>query len=378
MIRLKHVKYSEFEGELQEWRLDGLSLDQANLIVGKNASGKTRTLNVIRGLARQLAGVNTPYISGHYNFEFIHDNKKLHYVLKYQEKEVVEERFSIDDEILLERGVGGEGMILAEEIGNRIRFQTPPSELAAVARQDAIQHKFLRPLNAWGTSLRHYGFGTALGKDRLTILAEKNIEDIDEWDPHVTVDLYKKAAKEFSNSFASKLIDDMQKLDYDIEEIGIRPLLSIQVKSNYPGEVGGLFVKEKSLPGITDHNSMSSGMFRALALLIHVNYSIMANKSTCILVDDIGEGLDFDRSCRLIDLLREKTKASNIQLILSTNDRFVMNRVPLEEWSVLQRHGNHVQVLNYENSRELFEEFKFTGLSNFSFLEMDFANSSLA
>jgi hypothetical protein len=51
-----------------------------------------------------------------------------------------------------------------------------------------------------------------------------------------------------------------------------------------------------------------------------------------------------------------------------------MNRIPLEEWSVLQRCGSTVRVLNYENSRDLFEEFKFTGLSNFSFLEMDFAS----
>jgi hypothetical protein len=51
-----------------------------------------------------------------------------------------------------------------------------------------------------------------------------------------------------------------------------------------------------------------------------------------------------------------------------------MNKVPLDEWSVLQRNGGHVKVLNKENSKELFEEFRFTGLSNFSFLEMDFAN----
>ncbi len=101
----------------------------------------------------------------------------------------------------------------------------------------------------------------------------------------------------------------------------------------------------------------------------------LTKKPTCILIDDIGEGLDFDRSCRLIDLLREKAKASGVQLVLSTNDRFVMNRVPLEEWSVLQRQASTVRVLNYDNSRELFEEFKFTGLSNFSFLEMDFASS---
>jgi hypothetical protein len=33
-------------------------------------------------------------------------------------------------------------------------------------------------------------------------------------------------------------------------------------------------------------------------------------------------------------------------------------------------------VRNYENSRDVFEEFKFTGLSNFSFLEMDFISGS--
>lgn len=57
---------------------------------------------------------------------------------------------------------------------------------------------------------------------------------------------------------------------------------------------------------------------------------------------------------------------------MSTNDRFVMNSVPLEEWSVLRREGGKVTVHNYSNSRETFDDFKFTGLSNFSFLELDF------
>ena len=94
------------------------------------------------------------------------------------------------------------------------------------------------------------------------------------------------------------------------------------------------------------------------------------------MIDDIGEGLDFERSWRLIDLLRRKAEDTSIQLVLLTNDRFVMNHVPLDEWSVLQRQGGHVRVRNCENSRDVFEEFKFTGLSNFSFLEMDFVSGS--
>ena len=76
-------------------------------------------------------------------------------------------------------------------------------------------------------------------------------------------------------------------------------------------------------------------------------------------------------------MVREKAERSSVQLVLSTNDRFVMNRVPLEEWSVLQREGATVRVRNYENTREIFEEFKLTGMSNFDFLATDFVNGQV-
>ena len=59
---------------------------------------------------------------------------------------------------------------------------------------------------------------------------------------------------------------------------------------------------------------------------------------------------------------------------MSTNDQFVMNHVPLEEWSVLERAGCHIHVRNHENSKAAFEYFRFVGMSNFSFFEMDFVN----
>ena len=117
---------------------------------------------------------------------------------------------------------------------------------------------------------------------------------------------------------------------------------------------------------------MSQGMYRVLALLVNINYLLLKKASTCVIIDDIGEGLDFERSCKLISLLRQKAQDSNVQIIMSTNDRFVMNEVPLTEWTVLHRVGSVVHVSNYHNSKEKFDEFKFTGLSNFSFFEMDY------
>ena len=51
--------------------------------------------------------------------------------------------------------------------------------------------------------------------------------------------------------------------------------------------------------------------------------------------------------------------------------------IPLE---TVQRFFDTARGMNFfddqaKTTRELFEEFRFTGLSNFSFLEMDFANA---
>jgi hypothetical protein len=242
---------------------------------------------------------------------------------------------------MLDRGAGGEGTIWASAIkegGDTIRFQTPQDQLAAVARRDAIQHGFLEPLHRWGASVRHYHFGTSLGRDNFGIISGQNAPKPDERDPNVAVQLFGMASKEFGGAFAQAIIDDLEEIGYSIEEIGIGPIVSFRVLQG-PGPVVGLYVKEKTLRSTVDQASISQGMFRAIALFIHVNYCQFNKSSTCLLIDDIGEGLDFDRSCRLIDVLREKTKDEVIQLVLATNDRFVMNRVPLEEWSVLQRKG---------------------------------------
>jgi len=109
--------------------------------------------------------------------------------------------------------------------------------------------------------------------------------------------------------------------------------------------------------------------------LIQVTYNIMSGLPSTILIDDIGEGLDFERSTKLIGLLIELAKKNDdIQLIMSTNDRFVMNNVPLEYWQVIQRKGGECRIYNYRNSKEIFDEFAYTGLNNFDFLATDFLN----
>jgi len=113
-------------------------------------------------------------------------------------------------------------------------------------------------------------------------------------------------------------------------------------------------------------------MFRALALLILINIGLFEKMIDCLLIDDIGEGLDFERATALIKRLVNKADIANFQLLLSTNDRFVMNSVPLENWLVLKRDRGQVAVFSQKSHPRIFEEFKFTGLNNFDFFATDY------
>jgi ABC-type multidrug transport system ATPase subunit len=123
---------------------------------------------------------------------------------------------------------------------------------------------------------------------------------------------------------------------------------------------------------------MSQGMYRAFSVIAQLEYYIMKGNRGFVIIDDIGEGLDFSKAKQLVQLLISKAKEAGIQLIMSTNDSFIMNAVDIENWAVIVRDGNKISLFNYENSKEIFEEFKFTGLNNFDFYASEFFKSGFS
>lgn len=375
-MRLKEINYRQFQGTDREWSLIDLTLGPVNLVVGKNATGKSRTLNVINGLAHLLSGKKKPneLTTGTYHTTFDHEGRVLHYTLEIRDHAVTKEVFKDGDRVLLERGVGGAGKIYHEQEKRDFEFQSPESECAIVTRVDKIQHRFLEPLAEWGAGVRHYECGGTMGRPVIALLV-KDGPPPDPTDANAVIALFRKADMDFPEKFTRAVLYDLNAIGYDVEEIGVMAPTDVQIMapSHVPVNPAILYVKERDLATVTQQTDMSQGMFRALAVLIHVNYAVIASRPNCIIIDDIGEGLDFDRSLSLIDVVQRKAAESDVQLLMATNDRFVMNNVPLEAWSVLRRNGGMVRVMNYGNSSAIFDDFKFTGLSNFSFLELDFA-----
>ena len=117
---------------------------------------------------------------------------------------------------------------------------------------------------------------------------------------------------------------------------------------------------------------MSKGMFRALYLLIYAQYMSVREFPSLLLIDDLCEGLDYDRSTKLGKILFDFCIEHHIQLIASSNDTFLMDVVDLKYWNILQREGSEVSSIDIIKNPDLFNDFLFTGLSNFDFFSSDY------
>ncbi len=375
---LQSMKYCRFQGERNEWAIEGrpindeygqeLTFEQINLIVGMNASGKTNFISVIRQISDLISGEvklsNLIYDTANYELHFKEGQDNIRYLLNFKEGRVIQETFEINGDEKLNRE---RQELYYEEIGKKLSYGREDT-IVALSESDSKQQPFFESLHHWGKNLSHYKFGSTLGKDTLIkdINLIKEDQNISLKNSNDVTSIFIKGKLEFGDSFVTAIKDDMRLIGYAISDINANPLKFIPVSGF------GLSVQEEELKDTTDQREMSQGMFRALSLIIQLNYSLMSKTPSCILIDDIGEGLDYERSTSLIDLIIKKSEQSSVQIIMTTNDRFVMNKIPIKYWTVIKRTSNKSLFYNYKNSKENFDDFSLTGLNNFEFFATDF------
>ncbi len=165
-----------------------------------------------------------------------------------------------------------------------------------------------------------------------------------------------------------KVLADAKELGYNIS--GIR---TIEAANG----VRLVQLKERSIANEMVDMQLSNGMLRTLYLLCFVAVVKHNKKLTMLLIDDMGEGLDYRRSTDLGKIVFEDCAQNGLQLIASSNDAFLMDVVDIANWQVLRRKGNKVSAINQSLNHDLFRRFRMTGLSNFDLFSSDFIDSYL-
>jgi ABC-type multidrug transport system ATPase subunit len=376
---LRKFSFRENAGQKIEWLIDNVSLGETNLIVGKNSSGKTRTLNAISDLVNMLRGKGTS-AGGPVSYELLFSNSEdiLKYELAYDQETIQKEKLYVGEEVVLERMEGGNGKIKYESTPGSIflEFEIPHDQLACYAKRDRLQHPFIEIIYEWAISLRRFDFSGDLGKSKYALKSAFTAKEMD-WSETTNslVPLITIAEEEYSE-FKTLVLEDMRQIGYALEDFGV-----IHFSERYSSasqDRYAVFTTETGLEKQVTQRDMSQGMFRAFSVLCQINYYILCKNKGLLIIDDIGEGLDFSRAKQLVQVLIERAKKPGIQLIMSTNDSFIMNAVDIENWAIIMREGHKISLYNYENSKEIFEEFKFTGLNNFDFYASEFFRSGFS
>lgn len=372
-MTLKSLTYCEYEGDPKYWGLERIEFGSVNLLVGRNATGKTRVLNVALSICRLISGQQgRPFSSGRFDVEVELSGCLYRYIVSFDNRKVIEEQLSVDGVIRLSRNVDGEGEVFYASEDKNIAFRVGDDTIALQNKNDRLQHPFINTLVEWAASVAHYPFGTDFGRTMLLPAVSFDGVGGDSSAPPVGPDnvvaAYINAYKRFGDDFDKAIIRDMGRLGYQLAEVAAEHIKNIELGIANP--LLGLITVEKDLDGLRNPQfNMSQGMFRALSLVIYLNLAIFSREQRLMLIDDIGEGLDFERASQIIDLLVDAANREKIQVVMTSNDRFVMNKVPLEYWAFLVRHGKSVKAYTSRNSPEQFEEFKYIGLSNFDFFK---------
>ncbi|NDV67650.1 ATP/GTP-binding protein [Dysgonomonas sp. 25] len=354
---LKALKYTRFQGEPREWKIIGkgkpgedayAEFGNLNLLVGKNASGKSRTLNVVRTISDLFTGnrtvENTFYPTERYELILGDDETDFRYCIGYKNREITEEVLVVNGKKIFDRT---EASISVDPV------------IPAIT---VIQNEYSYPIVKWGASLKSFMFSNQYEKNHL--VEDYTVREARESNPNETENLiytFYRGLDEFGDEFVRDIVQCMQHIGYPVSEV--------KIKRN--GKGYGLAVEEDGKYTINQHE-MSHGMFRALAMFIHLTYALMKNLEVCVLLDDIGEGIDFDRSREMMGVISRKINNSNLQMFITTNDRYIMNNISLRYWTVIDRKKEESVFYNYMNSKETFEDFRYTGLNNFDFLATDF------
>lgn len=341
---LKSFKYSAYQ-----WSLDSLNLNRTNLIVGKNSAGKSRALDallIVRSILLQKIEIDEiDELNSEMVFERENDIIKVE--LEIKDKKIVKEIFRLNDNLIINRDQNQ--AVMAGEVVN-----PPENKLLMHVRRDTEKFPDIEDVIKMldDSVIRSFTqVGAPTPEQLYTIVSTFS----DEMKSHVI---------EMANSvgFPLTMIDTLENaFGFDPKKID----LSSMDKSNL------ILFKEKGVTPFLYLNQMSYGMQRTILLFIFIESIINGAHSSLVAIDDLGEGLDFERATKVGKLLFETCEKNNVQLIATSNDEFMMNVVDIDRWNILVRDGQNVKSITSASHPEVFEEFKYSGLDNFDFFTSD-------
>lgn len=353
-VILNEIAFKEFIDNQLNWDIGPVSFGNLNLILGDNAQGKTRLINILKYIKGVLTGNTQIRFSSQYRYEL-----KLIFSISDAEHENTPPVKNVKYNSSLSVN-NASGMPSYEEtiiIDNKIFFSRKDNTLIRESDEITIPNPFIPNHIPVLLSLPQKDFPT-LGLirsffERMLILeanrvAAPNLDvsnaslDINSngsnlarvifnWQTHIP-QAFQEIEKEFLGCFP--LIEE-QSFNANVE---LLPGTNISIPI--------LKFKEKGINKTIPQVEWSDGMFRALCLLaLPLNRYVKPDGSfmrpSMIIVDEVENGLDYNTASKVLTLFNDYSNLMQIALI--THSPTICNMVETKNWRIAKRKASHVE-----------------------------------
>lgn len=343
---------SSFSYKTSGWELNDMNdLQLTNLLVGKNASGKTRTIRALQNVTNFLQ--MKPIVFGDTDFKTKlvfsdpqHTSRAMVYSFQITKGKVVTESLIVSGKQLIKRDT-------AKTVFMGTVINPPAEKLVVQVRRDQAAYPEVEALMEWAEGVI---FISCSNINPFTVILGNASTIVNPLPFSTLVDSLNYAEKK-------QVIAVAKRLGYEVVDIST-------VKAN--SEMKFVSVNERYVKSNVMDFQLSSGMMRVLYILCFLEYVKHTDKNSLLLIDDLGEGLDYNRATLLGRKVFESCEHNHLQMVASSNDSFMMDVVDISKWQILRRKNSKLTVINPTNTPKLFEAFRMTGLSNFDFFSSDF------
>ncbi len=335
------------------WSLDKLTLGQTNLIVGKNSTGKTRSLDSLLTVKRILDQTLEINDLKPLDSELIlsHNGDEIKFAFATSGKQIVREVLNINGKDIISRD-GAHAEINGETVN------PPADKLMIHVRRDTTKYPIIEDIIGWAEKMIVRSFidtDSPSNEELFNIVAQFS----DDMKQHIV-----SMANEVG--FPLTMIDTFENaFGIDAEKINPANLEIFKY----------IMFQEQGIPHLLLFDELSNGMQRTILLFIFIELLINSSIPALVAIDDLGEGLDFIRATKVGKKLFETCQKADVQLIATSNEEFMMNIVDINHWNVLVRDGQTVRSITSSSAPEIFEDFSYSGLSNFDFFTSDIFQS---
>lgn len=351
------MKLSSFSYKSNGWELTEMNAIQTtNLLVGKNASGKTRTIRALQNVTNFMQMKPVAFDIAEFRTRMVFEDVqngdwKMVYAFEIAKGRVVSEQLIVNGKTLIKRTA--EKTVFVNDSIN------PPAEkLVVQVRRDRAAYPEVEKLMNWAEGVIAISCSNI---NPFTMILGSTTNLVNPLPFSTIVEALTKEGK-------NNVLKTAKRLGYDVMDL-------TTIKSNR--ELKCVAVNEKYIKNSIMDFQLSSGMMRVLYILCFLEYMKHEDKHSLLLIDDLGEGLDYNRATLLGKMVFEACENEQLQLMASSNDSFLMDVVDISKWQILRRKNSKLKALNQTNTPELFSTFRMTGLSNFDLFASDFIDTFL-